>query len=216
MEYNFIEIGQRIRRMRKEQGWSQDAFIDQLKAVFLPISRNRIVKIEKGDEYAFSLDFLMASCKVFGCDIGYLMGEYGECKTRDNQFIHEETGLSEAAVLRLVKARTPNNFIDFIISSDSYFAIDQMFDEIVDKIDHFNSCMNGVNWIEETAENIETGSAEPNADYDKLKHYYHNWVDAVSRWEAEQNATVYQMGLLFGNMLNQYLEKERVKYRGHD
>lgn len=216
MEYNFIEIGQRIRRMRKEQGWSQDAFINQLNAVFLPISRNRIVKIEKGDEYAFSLDFLMASCKVFGCDIGYLMGEYGECKTRDNQFIHEETGLSEAAVLRLVKPHTPNNFIDFIISSDSYFTIDQMFDELGDKIDHFNSCMNGVNWIEETAENIETGSAESNADYDKLKHYYHNWVDAVSRWEAEQNATVYQMGLLFGNMLNQYLEKERVKYRGHD
>lgn len=121
MEYNFAAIGQKIRKMRKEQGWSQEAFIGKLRDVYLPISRNTIVKIEKGDQNAFTLDFLIASCKVFGCDIGYLMGEYGDCKTRDNQFIFEQTGLSECSILSIQAMKNSFSLRDERISLINYF-----------------------------------------------------------------------------------------------
>jgi len=46
------------------------------------------------------LDDLVSLCKVFGCEIGYLLGEH-DCKTRSTTDIQAETGLSEGAIAEL-------------------------------------------------------------------------------------------------------------------
>lgn len=97
MEYNFSEIGDRIRKMRKEKFGNQDNFIDALGQKEVYIARNRVSAIENGERSQFTLPFLMACCDLFQCDMGHLLGEYS-CKTRDTQFIQDEIGLSEDSI----------------------------------------------------------------------------------------------------------------------
>ena len=47
-----------------------------------------------------SLDRVLEMCSLLDCDIEYLLGGI-QCKTKDNQFIHDETGLSEYAINQL-------------------------------------------------------------------------------------------------------------------
>ena len=100
MEYNFPAIGQRIKGLRKERGWSQDQLIDVLQDK-VPIGRNTLSSIENGNAKHFELSLLTALCEVFDCEMGYILCEYDNCKTRDLQFIHDTTGLSEPAIKRL-------------------------------------------------------------------------------------------------------------------
>lgn len=97
MEYSFLEIAQRIVDHRKKRKMTQERFIEELDNQGVSIGRNRLSKIENGEGKAFSLDFLLACCKIFNTDIGHLMGEY-EQKNRDFAFVCEFTGLSERAV----------------------------------------------------------------------------------------------------------------------
>lgn len=101
MKYNFYAVGDRIRQMRKKKFSNQDDFIDVLRDKYkVPIGRNKVSAIENGEQCQFTLPFLLACCDIFNCDMGYLLGEY-ECKTRDSQFIHDQTGLPEATVHQL-------------------------------------------------------------------------------------------------------------------
>lgn len=101
MEYNFKVIGQRIKELRNANKWSQDNLIERLH-----ISRNTLSAVENGRQDKFTLDILLSCCDVFGCDMGYLLGEYEECKKLDAQFVYNETGLSEKAVANLKQLTT--------------------------------------------------------------------------------------------------------------
>lgn len=83
--------------MRKKAFRTQDDFIAALGEKGVPIGRNKVSAIENGTETQFTLPFLLACCDLFNCDMGFLLGEYG-CKTRDTQFIQDETGLSEESI----------------------------------------------------------------------------------------------------------------------
>ena len=96
MEYNFEEVGTRIRELRKRRNWSQEDLVAKLY-----ISRNTLSAIENGKKEKFTLDILLSCCSLFDCDMGYLLGEYEECQTLDRQFIHNQTGLSEKAIENL-------------------------------------------------------------------------------------------------------------------
>ena len=103
MEYDFRKMGDRIVNARKkERKWSQDRFIEELNSRGVAIGRNRLSKIENGEQQYFDLGFMLAVCDIFGWDMGYLLGEYGET-TRDKYFICEYTGLSEKALDPLCK-----------------------------------------------------------------------------------------------------------------
>ena len=101
MEYKFYEIGERVRNLRKNQGQSQSEFIGMLKDKYnVSISRNRLSSIENGNQKDFSLEFLLAVCQEYDCNMGFLFGEYQE-KTYNNHFICNSTGLTEETIHKL-------------------------------------------------------------------------------------------------------------------
>ena len=101
MKYKYNEIGDRIRNLRQNNGMTQDALIEEFRNMGYGISRNTLSKIENGVEQAFTFDFLRNFCQIFGCDIGFLLGEYKEKKVQIHQ-ISSITGLSETAIENLI------------------------------------------------------------------------------------------------------------------
>lgn len=154
-EYNFYDIGNRIVDFRKGKGWSQERFIEEIENHGVAISRNTVSAIENGCEKKFTLELLLACCKIFDCDIGYLLGEYGDCKTRDGQFVHNATGIDGINVERLMAfsasvsngtmdaARVygissgDNDKISFLIGDLGINAVNDMVEAFVDEPDVF-------------------------------------------------------------------------------
>ena len=98
MEYNNELIGKRIKNERKLAGYkNQDQLISKLAEEGYRISRNTLSGIESGKILNYDYRLLFVLCKLFNCEIGYLVGEY-ECKTGRNTDIAKVTGLSEEAV----------------------------------------------------------------------------------------------------------------------
>lgn len=94
-EYNYEKIGQRIRLERRNAGFSRQE--DFAKALGLSeSSRQTIGKWENG-KLLPSLDDFFNMCKLFNCELGYLLCEY-DYKTRVVTDIHQAIGLSEKAI----------------------------------------------------------------------------------------------------------------------
>ena len=103
MKYNYQKIGDRIRDNRKSLEYSQDEFIRILKDEHqVRIGRNTLSNVENGNlsPEKFTMPLLIAICKIFNCDIGYLLGEYDE-NTRKEKVIQEELHLSSKAISTL-------------------------------------------------------------------------------------------------------------------
>ena len=109
--YDYKKIGSIIKKERKELGMNQETF-----AAALNISaRQTIAKWENGTVVP-QLEDMLNMCNLFGCELGYLLGEH-ELKTRDASDIHERTGLSSEAIEYLEYAhsesiRTPKDNFD--------------------------------------------------------------------------------------------------------
>lgn len=96
--FNIKEIGKRIQKERKNSKFKS---LDEL-AEEIGTTRQTLSKWEKGDGSSSpSLWDVERLCKIFGCDFGYLVGEYN-CRTRINTDIQSETGLSELAIDNLM------------------------------------------------------------------------------------------------------------------
>lgn len=127
-DYNWKNIGQRIalERKKKENSsgkpWTQDDLIEELGKEGCKLSRNTLSALEAGKKVRISLDLILCLCDIFQCDVGYLLCEYDDCKTRDNQFIHDQTGLSEKTIaslsfLTMLQADDECSFINgFLVS----------------------------------------------------------------------------------------------------
>ena len=108
MEYNYSEIGSRIREERNARKWSQDELISRLQDRDAGIGRNKISNVENGvvkDVKSLSLDALEALCDLFECDLGYLLGEYDE-RQRVAAEVCDATGLTETAAQRLLNLKS--------------------------------------------------------------------------------------------------------------
>lgn len=106
MEYNYIDIGDRLRQLRKDHGYSQDKLIDILDDEYgVKIGRNTYSNIENGCQSAsnFKLDLLIALSSLYGCDIGYLLCEYDNITGR-NTDIQKITGLNDESIKALEMA----------------------------------------------------------------------------------------------------------------
>lgn len=202
MKYSFAEIGERIRTMRKKLGVNQDDFVAMLKDEGVEIARNRLSAMENGNEKSFCLPSLMACCKLFKCDMGYLLGEYSDCKTRDNQFIHEETGLSRVSVERLVsKSSDPQNiFLDSLIGSDKFAEIDFLFFEYEAFI---RRCNRHTAWYVDTEMELEKLD-DDSEEASLLRAKLGKGMMTSGSLEGRVFALEYQISLCFSEMLKDY------------
>lgn len=98
MKYNFVKIGERLKKERKAAGFkSHDALKENITDNnYRSFTRQTIAKWEKGKEMP-PLDVLCSLCIPFQCEIGYLLCEY-DCKTREHTDIQKATGLTEQAI----------------------------------------------------------------------------------------------------------------------
>lgn len=95
--YDFQKIGDRIRQERGKAGKSQAELGE-----YIGVTRQTIAKWEHGEDIPQLSDFLRL-CKLFDCELGYMLCEY-DCKTRAATDIKSETGLSETAICKLQQA----------------------------------------------------------------------------------------------------------------
>lgn len=96
MNYNYKEIGKRIKSERKLLGKSQEELSEDLK-----VKRSTVGSWENGKTLP-SLQTMINMCKMFNCEMGYLLCEEGyEEKTKKITDICRETGLSAEAIKKL-------------------------------------------------------------------------------------------------------------------
>ena len=92
-------LAEGLKRARKEAGYTQEELAEYLNDRghgCLSSVRNW----EQGKNPP-SMENLLHLCEFYDCDLDYLIGRI-DCKTHDLQFIHEKTGLSEAAIRKLI------------------------------------------------------------------------------------------------------------------
>lgn len=122
------EIGDRIALLRKVKGLSQEQMVEALALVGVKIGRNRLSEIENGKRNDIDFSFLKACSKMFDCDVGFLLCEYGECKTADWQAINNATGLSEKSIGRLSTWMQEENgekyiaILNYMLNDPRFFA----------------------------------------------------------------------------------------------
>ena len=96
------KIGENIKKIRTSQKpkMSQKNFLLEINMSSDSVSSLR--KWENGEMFP-STEILARICEVFGCDFGYLIGDYEERDYSSSQ-IRKYTGLSETAISRIHSA----------------------------------------------------------------------------------------------------------------
>jgi transcriptional regulator with XRE-family HTH domain len=95
------KFGERVKEERKRLKLTQDALSTMLGGG----NRSRITAWEKGTLKEFpSVEVLDALAEIFSCDIDYLLGKL-KFRTKAIEQINSVTGLSEAAINRLIFLR---------------------------------------------------------------------------------------------------------------
>ena len=124
-------LSNRIKRIRQEHGYkTQQAFAD---ALFVDRSLVRSWENEKKPVLP-RLDNLLAMCKLFDCDLDYLIGRIDE-PTHDIAFIHNETGLSTAAIKKLNAYGHGSRSVMMISKIIEHNDLDYLLDRIYQLID---------------------------------------------------------------------------------
>ena len=95
MTYNPEALVERLKKARKESGYSLEKV-----AELCNVQQYQTVSKWENGKVMPSLEKMLALCNIYGCELGYLLGEY-DCKTRTATDIHKEIGLSEVAISRL-------------------------------------------------------------------------------------------------------------------
>lgn len=89
-----INLGKRIAKERGRKGWTQSQLCEEM--YFSSSSVSTIRNWEKGIK-APSLENIFKLSDLFGCDVGYLLGDY-DTRTWEAADIFEATGINQAAV----------------------------------------------------------------------------------------------------------------------
>ena len=132
-KYDFKQIGKRIReeRTNAQNATGRKKVMTQSDlANEIGVSRQTIAKWEHGEIDQLLMGDLLKLCNLFGCELGYILGEYN-CRTRISTDIQEETGLSEQAVNFLKEQKLYRcSAIDKIITYDGGIIIRLIYDHL--------------------------------------------------------------------------------------
>jgi len=119
-KYNQAEIAKRIKKHRMAARPSfPKGFTDIELGELLNVHRNTIASWEKQGGRIPQLADMLRMCKLFDCELGYLLGEH-KLPTRETTDIHATTGLSKDAIenlknlqaLCLEEGKTDKNRLD--------------------------------------------------------------------------------------------------------
>ena len=108
-------IGDRIRALREDDRHnnankqSQEEF-----AAALGVSRDAVSNWERGNTPPL-LTHILKMCDLYSVDVDYLLGRI-DCQTHDLQFVHDVTGLSEAAINKLSDVKDRSRSADILSS----------------------------------------------------------------------------------------------------
>lgn len=198
LEYNYIEIGKRIRSEREKLNLSQEKLLGNIREKGKPcIGRNTLSKIENGDEKAFnaiSVAQFTSICEEFDCSISFLFGEYNY-RNYDNKFICEKTGLVESNLLKILGEK--NDFLNAFIASQHFYQIDFSYEQLQQAIERINQCITSIKCIEKEASQVPKNSLK----YKELDCAWSDTMSAAERWEGVVCYNIYKMGIDFGNIL---------------
>ena len=114
--YSQESVGEHIKAERKALKLSQDDFVEKYGKELGISSRTTLYKWEKGEGEPSAWTILKLS-NIFGCDPGYLIGEY-TCRTRAATDIKAETGLSEMAIKLLSDNPAAGNFLSAVFEDE--------------------------------------------------------------------------------------------------
>lgn len=203
MKYNYIEIGERVRHLRKEQGKSQDEFLDDLKEKYkIKMSRNRLSEIENGDKESFSFDFFLAISQEFECDIGYLLGEYN-AKTQNNSFICNKTGLTEESIHKLEYEKDNSRIEQF-----NKFILEPVFWETLEYFEMYKNISNEI--IEEQKRQSQIFWEQRTfATDDNTKQRFERAAIALDGKSYDYSMRRYKCILAFEKIVNKFLPRDK-------
>lgn len=123
MEYKAEIIGEKIRQERKKKSLKQEDFAQ---ALGLSKSSRQTIGNWENNELMPDLEMCFKICKVLGCDMGYLLGEY-DFKTKKAKDIYETIKLSEKATEKLVNI-SKSDKADILITLNKLIESDYFFD----------------------------------------------------------------------------------------
>lgn len=123
MKYDWKKIGDRIRKLRKDKGWTQQNVIDKINERF-PVGRNKYIDLENGKDQNYYIEIFTELCTIYHCDIGYLLCEY-DTKFRDRHEMGEMLGLSETAINQLTHADNSRGFVNAFLEYPEHYIIAQ-------------------------------------------------------------------------------------------
>lgn len=123
MKYDWKKIGDRIRKLRKDKGWTQQNVIDKINERF-PIGRNKYIALENGKDENYYTEVFTELCMIYHCDIGYLLCEY-DTKFRDRYEMGEMLGLSETAINILTHKDNSRGFVNAFLEYPMHYEIAQ-------------------------------------------------------------------------------------------
>jgi len=164
-------------------------------------SKEKTVYNWESEKTQLDYETIRKMCEVLDCSSDYLLG-LDECKSKNNQFIHDKTGLSEEAINRIVTPRG-NLFLDTLITSEEFYKIDMLFDAIHRDYHLAESCAKEMRKLE-----LEYATYQDNSiEKQEINIMYDKYQDNVNRAEERIASGMYRISLFWGNALESYRNK---------
>ncbi len=96
-------VGGRIQKLRHQKKLSRSEFYDRIfpyGEAGSDASKEKTVRSWESGKYELNYESMTKVCRILNCSSDYLLG-LDECTNKTNQFIHDQTGLSEDAIKTL-------------------------------------------------------------------------------------------------------------------
>lgn len=175
-----IKFKDRFKELREQNGYTQITFLKAINADEYVTSIESVRNWEQGKSIP-EWRTILKLCDFFDCDMDYLFGRISK-KTHDTQFICNEIGLSEEALMNLIdKVKTPC-VLDFL--SELFSASPDLLENLAERFctyrDRLNSGIHLLNSIQELVVQQSDSSHKKDAKLlNKIKRIppYSDYID---------------------------------------